>query len=220
MEYTISSLDDVVNIVYINLYHRVDRKEHVQKEASKIGIQKKITRFNATDLPKNPALGCSLSHFKCIEKAIIEGWSHIMILEDDIVFLEPDVFKDRLNKFLKNNKNWDVLLLGGNNMLPYIPNDDTSIQVMNCLTTTGYIVKRHYFETLRDNYKEGINQLIRDKDNKKEYAIDKHWLKLQKRDKWYLLLPLTVIQMENYSDIEGKVTNFKNYFLDYNKVVR
>ena len=53
---TIKSLDDIKNSFYINLEHRTDRREHVEKELDKIGI--KATRFNAIKMT-NGAIGCS-----------------------------------------------------------------------------------------------------------------------------------------------------------------
>ena len=176
-------------------------------------------RFNAVSI-KNGALGCSMSHLKCIEYAKKNNWSHVLICEDDTEFLNPTLFKDQLNLFLKKNNSWDVLLLAGNNMLPYLPNDSTSIQILNCLTTTCYIVKEQYYDELMKNYNDGILNLMKNPTEKDKYCIDKYWLNLQKKDKWYLLIPLSVIQREDYSDIEKRITNFKRYMLDYNKCIK
>ena len=40
---------------------------------------------------------------------------------------------------------------------------------------------------------------------------------LQYKDQWYCLLPLTVIQYADYSDIEKKVVNYENMMLDLDK---
>jgi hypothetical protein len=128
---------------------------------------------------------------------------------------------EQCNRFLQGNQIWDVLLIAGNNMLPYIPSSDgSSIQVMNCQTTTGYIVKKNYYNTLIQNVKEGIQKLLRDPTNKKENAIDRYWLSLQQKDKWFLIVPLTVVQRKDYSDVEKKTMNYQRYMLDYNKVVK
>jgi len=239
----LQQFSDIKHIVYINLESRTDRKEHVVAELSKlkenglpsatpfsddtqerqrksIGIDEEtgFTRFNAVKLPTgNGALGCSMSHLKCLEMAKKNEWSHVLICEDDIVFLDPVLFVSQVNAFLSKSRVWDVLLLAGNNMLPYNPVDDNCIQVRHCLTTTGYIVQNHYFDTLIKNYKEGIVKLMKHPTDKKLYALDKYWINLQMEDKWFLIIPLSVIQREDYSDIEGKVTNFKKYMLDYNK---
>ena len=149
------------------------------------------------------------------------NWDHVFICEDDIQFLNPKLFIEQTNKFLYNHKNnWDVLLVAGNNMLPYKPVDDTCIQVHNCITTTGYIVRNHYYDTLIENYKNGIQKFIKNPDKPKLYSIDKYWLQLQMEGRWFLIMPLSVVQRENYSDIEGKVTNFHDYMLNHNKCIR
>jgi glycosyl transferase family 25 len=168
---------------------------------------------------QNGAIGCSMSHLKCLQMAKDQGWSHVLICEDDIQFLNPDLFINQTNAFLMSHKklDWDVLLLAGNNMLPYEKQSINCIKVHHCLTTTGYIVQCHYYDKLIQNYKEGIQKLMKDPENKKLYAIDKYWIKLQEIDNWFLIIPLSVVQMEDYSDIENKKTDFRKYMLDYNK---
>lgn len=211
---------EIINIptIYINLEKRDDRNLNTIYELERIGI-KNIIRFNAIE-KENGALGCSFSHLKCLEIAIKNNYDYVLICEDDITFLDKDLFITHINSFLNSDLNWDVVLIGGNNMLPYKPVNDYCIKIFNCLTTTGYIVKKHYYNKLLANYKEGILQLMKNPDEKIKYAIDKYWLKLQQQDEWYLIIPPTVIQKPNYSDIEKKATNFTNYMLDYNKVIR
>jgi glycosyl transferase family 25 len=201
--------------IYINLENRKDRNEHVQQELKKIGISY-AERFNAIKLP-NGALGCSMSHLKCLEIAKAAGWSHLLIVEDDIKFLQPELFKTQLSKFLSTHKMWDVVLVGGNNVPPYHEIDDTCIKVGSCQTTTGYLVNGHYFDTLIANFREGIRKLIGNPAQHVSYAIDKYWFQLQKRDNWYLIIPLSVTQREDYSDIEKRATNYAPAMLDIDK---
>jgi GR25 family glycosyltransferase involved in LPS biosynthesis len=203
--------------IYINLEHRKDRNESVLKELSKIKILN-AERFNAIEM-KNGAIGCTLSHIKCIEIAIKRNYDYIMICEDDIEILNPSLFVENINKFLNSQIEWDVVLIAGNNMIPYNFVTDYCIKIYNCLTTTGYIVKNKYFSTLLNNYKEGVTKLIKEQSNS-SYKIDKYWLSLQNKDNWYMIIPPTIIQKEDYSDIEKKVTNFRNYMLDFNKAIR
>ena len=212
---TIEGITDIKHCIYINLSNRVDRKEHVEKELAKIGIPSE--RFNAIKLP-NGAIGCSMSHLKCLQTAKEMGWSHVFVCEDDIQFLDPELFKTKLDTFLKNHTDdWDVLLVAGNNMPPYIPIDDTCVQVKQCQTTTGYIVKQHYYDTLIENFKLGIQYLMREPHKHTLYAIDKYWFFLQQRDRWFLIIPLTVVQRTDYSDIEKRMVNYKRTMTDLDK---
>jgi glycosyl transferase family 25 len=206
-----------IPLIYINLDSRQDRKEHVVKELKKIEVNEP-ERFKAIKLD-NGALGCSMSHLKCLEIAKQREYNSVLICEDDIEFLNPELFLTQLNKFLDSQIRWDVVLIAGNNMLPYKSINDMCIQTYNCQTTTGYIVQKHYYDKLIKNYKEGIQNLIKNPENN-EYKIDKYWFKLQRDDNWFLITPLSVVQREDYSDIEKKTTNFKKYMLDYNKVYK
>jgi hypothetical protein len=52
---------------------------------------------------------------------------------------------------------------------------------------------------------------------KLEYAIDRYWFELQRRDLWFLITPLSVVQREDYSDIEQRFTNYAHLMLDLDK---
>jgi len=209
-----NNIFDIKNAFYINLLSRPDRKKHVEDQLEKIGI--KAERFNAIKL-KNGAVGCSMSHLKCLEIARTNNWDHVLIVEDDILFLNPALFIHKLNEFLSNHKNFDVLLFAGNNMPPYVTIDNSCVKVTKCQTTTGYLVKSHYYDTLIHNYKEGIKKLMNEPLKHAIYAIDKYWFRLQEKDKWYLVIPLSVTQREDYSDIEKKRTNYTNVMIDLDK---
>jgi GR25 family glycosyltransferase involved in LPS biosynthesis len=209
-----NSIKNIEHAFYINLESRVDRKIHVEQQFSNIGIA--ATRFNAIKLT-NGAIGCSMSHLKCLELAKQNNLEHVLIVEDDIHFLNPDLFKNQLNKFLKNHSNFDVVLIAGNNMPPYQKIDDSCVKVYRCQTTTGYIVQRHYYDTMITNIKEGIQKLMKNPEHHVQYAIDKYWFRLQEKDNWFLITPLTVTQREDYSDIEKRHTNYTRAMVDLDK---
>ena len=168
----LNKIADIANVFYINLTERADRRAQVEQQLNLVGLTQ-FNRFNAIKLP-NGALGCSMSHLKCLQLAKEKNLDHILIVEDDIIFLNPGIFIGQLNKFLQNNKEWDVLLIAGNNVPPYRVVDDTCVQVSWCQTTTGYLIRKQYYDTLINNIKEGINMLIREPKNKIMYAIDKY----------------------------------------------
>jgi hypothetical protein len=64
----------------------------------------------------------------------------------------------------------------------------------------------------------GLTHLLNKPNEKNKFAIDKFWFVLQSSSKWYLITPLTVVQREDYSDIEKKLTNYKDMMLDLDKV--
>ena len=209
-----NSISDIKHAFYINLDSRPDRKEYIENHLKKVGLNAK--RFNAVKL-KNGAIGCSLSHLKLLEMAKENELDYIMILEDDIQFTKPEIFISQFNKFLQLNDNYDVVLIAGNNMPPFLTNDETCVKVTKCQTTTGYMVRKHYYTTLIENYREGIKLLMEYPNEHRFYAIDKYWFHLQQRDKWYLITPLTVTQRCDYSDIEKRPTNYTRLMLDLDK---
>ena len=212
----INCLDDIKHAFYINLEHRIDRKEHVIEELNKIGIT--ANRFNAIKM-ENGAIGCSMSHLKILQNALQNNLDHVLIIEDDITFLNPELFKSQINKFFKiHNNNWDVILFAGNNIPPYENIDDTCIKVSRCQTTTGYLVNKHYIKVLVQNIKLGLTHLLNKPNEKHKFSIDMFWFVLQRSSNWYLITPPTVVQREDYSDIEKKLTNYKDMMLDLDKV--
>jgi GR25 family glycosyltransferase involved in LPS biosynthesis len=212
---SINNISDITNIVYINLDERTDRKTHIEEQLNKVGF-KNFKRFKAFKTT-NGAIGCTISHLKCLENAKEKNLSHVLIFEDDTLFLDPPHFKQQFNTFLSNHKSWDVVLLAGNNMLPYTKIDDTCIKVTYCQTTTAYLVNGKYFDTLIANISAGLTKLIRNNTQRGLYAIDKYWLTLQKKDNWYLIVPVKVIQKEGYSDIEKKVVNYNSVMKNIDK---
>ncbi len=211
----LKSLSDIQNAFYINLEHRVDRKAHVTKEMNILGVP--VQRFDAIKMDIG-AIGCSLSHLKILQNALKQGLDHVLIVEDDIKFLNPEKFKANFNKFLETHgNNWDVILFAGNNMPPYEEIDETCIRVSRCQTTTGYLVNGPYIKKMVENIKMGVSHLLRKPEQASLYAIDKFWFSLQEKDNWFLIVPPTVVQREDYSDIEKKVTNYQEIMVDLDK---
>jgi hypothetical protein len=214
------SITDIKHVFYINLESRVDRRQNIENQLPSVGLTH-FERFNAIKLADKSSnsgrVGCTLSHIKCIELAKERGYSHVLICEDDTIFLDPALFVKQINKFFTKQHQWDVILFAGNNVPPYERIDDTCIAVTRCQTTTCYLVNGHYFDTLLTNYKEGLGRLMREPAKHVEYAIDKYWLKLQQKDNWFLITPLTVVQRADYSDIEGRQTNYMYMMTDLDK---
>lgn len=214
----LSNIEELDNIVYINLKKRVDRKEYVETQLKNLELPNLVVhRFNAISA-ENPAIGCTISHIKCIEMAKNNNWNHVIVCEDDITFMNPNLFKNNLQHFLSKKKDWDVLLLAGNNAGYFIQENPYSCRVSACQTTTGYLVKSHYYDTLLNNMREGLRLFLQNPEKSRSYAIDIYWFLLQKKDLWFILTPLTVIQKEDeYSDIEKRNVNYKNQMLCLDK---
>ncbi len=201
---------DISNVFYINLEDRLDRKKHVEEQLNKLGWN--YTRFNAIK-NKSGRIGCSMSHLKLLQDAKKKELPYVVIIEDDIEFTNVDFFKNQLNTFMKSGINYDVYLLAGNLRRPVRMVKPGILRIYKSFTTTGYIVKKQYFDNMINNIKEGIKNLIKDPDNGLN-AIDVYWMRLQQTGNWYISYPRTVTQLPDYSDIEGREVNYNHLMLD------
>jgi glycosyl transferase, family 25 len=201
--------------LFINLDSRTDRFDHALEEFDKFNIE--VERVPAIK-HKQGAVGCTMSHIKCLQLAKARDYEHVFICEDDITFTDPKKLQESAELFKQNIQlDWDVLIIGGNNVPPYKKITDYCARIFNCQTTTGYIVRKHFYDTLIANFKESATNLMRKPENGREFALDIYWKKLQTQHTWLMLTPPTVTQYESFSDIEQKNVNYDHLMLDMNK---
>ena len=81
------------NTLFINLEHRKDRLEHVTEELKKMNINGERVDAIKKDIG---ALGCTMSHIKCLEIAKKRDYDYVFICEDDIHFKNPELFLDSI----------------------------------------------------------------------------------------------------------------------------
>jgi len=146
---------------------------------------------------------------------------YVVILEDDIQFLQPEKYNKMLidfRNFIESNSlDYDVLLIATNildRVNGVIPINNYIYRVGASYSATGYIVKKHYYDKIIANYKEGLRLLIENPTVAGKYEIDVYWIRLQMVDKWLLLYPRTVNQRESYSDIIKCVADYTKHMVD------
>jgi len=213
-------MSQLENVYYINLDTRPDRKKDVEKQLN--NLKWSFKRFEACKPPdpENPhggRIGCTLSHLNILKLAKHNNLPYVVIVEDDIFFMNPTQFNSSLKTFLNSKIEYDVVLIAGNVIPPYKKVRDFAIKVYFCQTTTGYIVKNHYYDKLINNIETGLQFLIKYPEQHVNFAIDKWWTKLQKVDNWYFIMPPSVVQAPSFSDIENKVVNYSMALLDIDK---
>ena len=91
-------MDLFKHTLFINLETRKDRLEHAEKEFKKMNIN--AERFNAVKLASG-AIGCTMSHIKCLELAKQRNYEHVFVCEDDIDFKNPELLKKYYQVFQK-----------------------------------------------------------------------------------------------------------------------
>jgi len=204
-------MDCIDAILYINLAHRRDRNRHILDEIHKIGTDdSKIHRIDA--IRRTPgALGCGLSHIKALEEAWAHSeWKTVLILEDDFTFYSDS--KDEIQDYIRtliNLSDVDVGLLSYNHRCIQYNHTENDIikKVLYSQTTSSYLIKRNYLPTLIQNMKEATSDM--EQHGRTDHnCIDIYWTTLQPLGNWYALFPAIGYQYDNYSDIEGRVTEY------------
>ena len=198
-------LDKIDKILFINLEHRKDRLEQINKEFDKMNFPKnKIERIDAVNEKYNGHIGCCKSHIKTMKNIIKNNYKYTLVFEDDFVFkVDKNTFNKKVSQFLKDYKDdWDMIQLASGYVSTEDTDNDDVKKVNHSSTSSAYIIKKHFAPILLDDLekslslmKQDMEEYIRKNNNvmkKKfntQYALDQRWYKLQKKSKWYLFKP-------------------------------
>ena len=108
-------------IYIINLPSRTDRRAEMLEQFQKAGLSSKSTNlqfFDATrpkykgDFPTIGTRGCFLSHLGVLKAAIEAGHSRILVLEDDLNFVDDFQNAYRAQLTALREQDWDFAYLG------------------------------------------------------------------------------------------------------------
>jgi len=189
---SLSTLNDLDAILYINLDNREDRKNNFLNQMKKLGVdENKIHRISGVYLPKNGHKGCVQSHIIALKIAELNNWKKVIIMEDDAEILDIDRFETVLKKSFDEiqNINWDVLNLSCfNRKFVNVENKNTIKKLKLCTTSAAYIINNHYYKKLRNLFEMCNNMIDINKNfdyNNEPYALDQQWNKLIEEDNWY-----------------------------------
>lgn len=164
----------VPKIYYINLDSRPDRNEETIQELIKhnlydisekfsahVGSTELVFKHGSDDYQKN-ADAITRSHLDIIKKAKELDLEQVLVLEDDIVFLqvnfeEPfDIINRALNE-LSQISNWEILYLGGTLHQDSIVLESPSLmKVENLLGTQAYIIHKRAYDKAINMYRYAI----------------------------------------------------------------
>jgi GR25 family glycosyltransferase involved in LPS biosynthesis len=223
--------DYIDQFVYINLDHRTDRNATMIRELTRMKIP--ITKFQRIQAVRNErgAIGCTFSHIKSLQLAIEKKWKNVLIMEDDFVFIESnEKVESGIRYFFENIvpkvPDWTVVNLsrGASQQMrpidkdtfaPLDPSNPSSFEKSDTLiwkadaisSASGYIVNHTFFQTLLNNYREGLVGLMKTYD-KPTFACDMYWFPLQRNTNWYIFNPSIGYQYESFSDIEQRMVDY------------
>jgi len=191
-------------IIYINLDHRTDRKDEIEKELYKFNLTN-FERFPAIS-HKNGAIGCSKSHLAIIKKAKENGYKNLIVLEDDFEFIvDQSNFNEQINKLLKVPFN--VCLLAYNTPNLYESDHPFLYKIKDAQTASGYIIQSHYYDTLIAQWENAL-RLFEETNDDTKYTCDQSWKPLQDKDNWYCFKMRIGKQRKSFSDIQNGVVDY------------
>ena len=199
------------HVVYINLDHRADRRTSIEAECAKVGLPTPV-RFPAVQCDPG-SLGCTLSHLGVLRQAKAAGWDHVLVLEDDFTFQDPDTAAAKLDRAIEGTP-YDVLCLGyvvsevASGKKPVREEVSADLdRIWPVQTTVGYLVHHGFYDTLIANFQEAARLHVATGND--QYCVDQHWRQLQPDSKWYCFRPRLGRQLPGYSDIEGRVVDYE-----------
>lgn len=148
-------------------------------------------------------LGILETHRNILTEAIENGYSSIVIFEDDVYFT-PEIAN--LEEYINSvPDDWDMIYFGGNHT--YSENhemvNEKIMKLHNTFALEGIIIKNTMFYEILEITKE------RDK------TIDTYYADLQKIRNIYGFQPNITLQKMDYSDIQNKKVD---YFNNYNRI--
>ena len=188
---------------YINLDKRTDRKEQIEGELRRMGIDQ-FERFPAVKHAEG-AIGCAHSHLNVLKEAKERGYPSILILEDDFEFVVPKEEFWRAIEAVKD-VDYDVIMLGYalNSHEDY---NDTLLKVLDAQTASAYLVNSGFYDALIKNYEEAIPKFEATGEHWK-YANDQSWKTLQPHSKWYAFKNRMGKQRASHSDNRGATVDY------------
>jgi GR25 family glycosyltransferase involved in LPS biosynthesis len=223
---------------YINLSHRKDRREHMEKQLARVGMDAIRTsgmlphefQESKYDVMRNRtpgAIGCHMSQVSVMHRALEFG-RHAIIMEDDISFC--DDFNERMaiiEDFLRDiNMDFDVFWLGSSFHVnpPYWHKIGKSGMPPDCSAQLGYDAKLTSHPRIIQTFGafatfayivnvNSIQKILNLFDNHIHESIGIDWLfiKLQPQLKTFAFLPGCVRQIDNKSDIGNGMTMWSGF---------
>lgn len=190
---------NIDKIFYINLDKRTDRREEIESELQKYGLE--AERYSAIHTPHAGIVGCGYSHLNVLKLAKERGYKNVLILEDDFEFVVPrEEFETTLAQFFETTPEYDVCMLAYIvQQSEEIPGNSLIGKVLNGQTASGYIVNGPYLDVLIGLYEWAI-PLLEQTNEHWNYANDHVWKRLQPKDNWVYMLKRLGKQRDSYSD--------------------
>ena len=128
-------------IFCLNLDGATQRWSQAADRHGQLGIAGLVERFPGVATPTNPHRGIAMSYRRMIAEAQRRGYEHLLVLEDDAVFLDEAVAVMRTAVAELADHEWDLCFLGAcvwSELFPFLQ-DSTVLQACGPVTCTHAI---------------------------------------------------------------------------------
>lgn len=196
-------------IVYIKKPDTPNEEELFSFNIDRLKIPKdKIINFNAiqTDI-----IGADhmLPHIAVLHMAREQKWKNVLIIEDNISFVQSIETDKQCNHFfllLKNIK-WDVAILSANyQKTSSLIENSCCLKIDAAQMMGAYAVNENYYETLIANYAQDFDKNAKNI-IKNEYPIDIYWNKLMPQHRWLGIWPCAAFKKNNSNKPNQTIEN-------------
>jgi len=192
----------VDKVIYINLDERQDRRDIMKAFFEKGQIpEDKIVRFPAIKR-RITQIGILSSHTAVLQLAKQNGWKNILILEDDLQWLDFQPAYNQLCDLVQQPK-WDVIMLCGWYGTYEFP------RIYSASNAGAYLVNESYIDTLLANRMTYLNKhkkmFYLQPSKQIFWAADVSWNSAMSKDTWFCLYPCICSQVDGHSDNSGSV---------------
>ena len=198
-------LSKIDGIIYINLDKRTDRRQEIEDEFTRYGIQ--AERFSAIETPGKGIVGCTYSHLAVYKLAKERGYKNVLILEDDFVFMvTKDVFYQNLQELLDSEVDYQLCMLAYNNTQSPKPTQYPFLmKTVEAQTASAYLVHHTFYDRIIELF-EWAAPLLEETNEHWKYANDQVWKRLQKEPdvNWFCFKERIGKQQDGYSDNSEK----------------
>lgn len=212
-------------VFLINLDRREDRLNRCKEIFEKNRVSDLVERFPgiipdpSEDIPytrdtekiKVPLYGCLLSHINIIKKAKAEGLKSILVLEDDVEFINIEAIDKSVDQL--STRYWSLFYLGSNTHVPLNKEDDNLLVLKKGYATHAIAYHENFYDYFLDNF------------NQRKIDIIDVWLSDfgQENFKSYCTYPITAVQVSDHSDIHNAYADYswmEGKFNDNTKHIR
>lgn len=226
----------IKHCVYINLDRRPDRKERVEKQLKRAGMN--CVRISAVDVSVNDTaalegcwdgglrqcpgkIGCQRSHVAALSYAQHHRWDHVAVFEDDFEWF-PAVQPTRVQRIMRRvqslHDDWNVIILSANVAVHELIQPEERMVTRKSPSTISKVTLVKDAQTthgymVRGRYIGAVLEAFATCDVKAgpSAAIDQCWKSLQ-TEHWYGFVPNLGTQAPGYSDVEKEVVNYEGAF--------